>query len=162
MQFCSHLNKNSPFINNKLYTKVLQYYLKTCIQRCFEFFEKNSFIKKSLERSKFKRCKKRYHKKSATKVFQVCKSIVYDSFFLELALALVSPLLRRYCKIRTSFRTLVSYKTTIWRLKKSDSNDKFLEKITSSSYHMEQNTFIEASCISNIHTGGNIFCSCCY
>ena len=25
---------------------------------------------------------------------------------------------------------------------------------------MEQKTFIEASCIYNIHTGGKIFCSC--
>ena len=66
-------------------------------------------------------------------------------------------LLWRYRKIRTSFKTLVSKKTTIWRLKKSHSNDKLLEKITSSSYHMEQKTFIEASCICNIHTGEKIF-----
>ena len=47
-------------------------------------------------------------------------------------------------------------------LKKSHSNDKFLEKITSCSYHMEQKTFIEASCIYNIHTGEKSFCSWCF
>ena len=50
-------------------------------------------------------------------------------------------------------KTLVSNKPTIWRLKKRHSNDKLLEKITSSSNHMELKTFIEASCIYNIHTG---------
>ena len=45
-------------------------------------------------------------------------------------------------------------------VEKSDRNDKLLEKRTSSSYHMEQKTFIEASCIYNIHTGENHFCSC--
>ena len=38
-------------------------------------------------------------------------------------------------------------------VEKCQSNNKLLEKITSSSYHMEQKTFIEASCIYNIHTG---------
>ena len=51
--------------------------------------------------------------------------------------------------MRTSFKTLVSKKTTTWRLKKSRSNAK-PKKITSSSYHMEQKAFIEASCIYNI------------
>ena len=37
---------------------------------------------------------------------------------------------------------------------KSHSNDKRLEK-TFSSYHMEQKTFMEASCIYNIHSEGN-------
>ena len=63
-------------------------------------------------------------------------------------------------KIRTSFKTLVSKKETVWCLKKSHSNDKLLENITSSSYNMEQKTFIEASCIYNIHTGKKFFCSC--
>ena len=40
-------------------------------------------------------------------------------------------------KIQTSFKTLASNKTTIWWLKKSHNSDKLLEKITSSSYHME-------------------------
>ena len=44
---------------------------------------------------------------------------------------------------------------------KSRSNDKSLEK-TFSSYYMEQKTFMEASCIYNIHSEGNFFCSCCF
>ena len=63
--------------------------------------------------------------------------------------------------MRTSFKTLVSKKTTIWWLRKSHGNDKLLEKITYSSYHMEQKN-IETSCIYNIHTGENCFCSCCF
>ena len=42
-------------------------------------------------------------------------------------------------------------------VEKSHNNDKPLEKITYSSYHMEHKTFIEASCIYKIHTGENIF-----
>ena len=61
--FVLTLYKNSPSINNKLFTKVLQYYVKTCFQRYFEFFKKNSCIKKSVEQSKKKECKKRYHNK---------------------------------------------------------------------------------------------------
>ena len=64
--------------------------------------------------------------------------------------------------MRTSFKTLVSKEMTIWRLKKSHSNDKLLEKITSSSYHMEQKTFIEASYIYNIHTGGKFFAAAAF
>ena len=45
-------------------------------------------------------------------------------------------------------------------VEKSDRNDKLLEKRTSSSYHMEQKTFIEASCIYNIHTVEKNFYSC--
>ena len=37
-------------------------------------------------------------------------------------------------------------------LNKCHSNDKLLKKITSSRYHMEQKTFIEASYIYNIRT----------
>ena len=101
----------------------------------------------------------------ATKHFQVFISIVYDSFILVLCVSIsisTALLLWRYGlrKIRTSFKTLVSKKTTIWRMKKSHRNDKLLEKITSSSYHMEQKTFIEASCINNIHTGEKNFCTC--
>ena len=55
--------------------------------------------------------------------------------------------------LRISFKTLVPKKTTIWRVKKTHRNDKLLEKITSSNCQMEQKTFIEASCIYNIHTG---------
>ena len=64
--------------------------------------------------------------------------------------------------MRTSFKTLVSKKATTWRLKKSHSSDKLLEKITSSSYHVEKQTFIKARCIYNIHTGEKISCSCCF
>ena len=46
---------------------------------------------------------------------------------------------------------------TIWWLKKPHSKDKILEKLTSSSYHMEQKTFIETSCIYNIHTREKFF-----
>ena len=42
-------------------------------------------------------------------------------------------------------------------MKKFHSNDKLLGKKTSSSYHMEQKAFVEASCMYNIHTGENIF-----
>ena len=38
--FVPILYKNSPFINNKLFIKILQIYVKTCFQRCFEFFKK--------------------------------------------------------------------------------------------------------------------------
>ena len=41
-----------------------------------------------MEQSKNKECKKRYHKKSATKIFQLCISIVCDSWNLALALVL--------------------------------------------------------------------------
>ena len=47
-------------------------------------------------------------------------------------------------------------------VEKSHSNDKLLEKITSSSYHMEQKTFIEASYIYNIHTGGKFFAAAAF
>ena len=45
-------------------------------------------------------------------------------------------------------------------VEKSQSKDKLIEKITSSTYHMGWKTFIEASCIYNIQTEENIFCSC--
>ena len=50
----------------------------------------------------------------------------------------------------------------IWRLKKFHSNDKHLKTITSSSYHMEQKTFTEASYIYNIHTGGKSFAAAAF
>ena len=66
----------------------------------------------------------------------------------------------RKCKIRTSFKTLISKKATIWRLKESQSNNKRLQKTMTSSYQMEWKTFTEASCIYHIHTGGKFLCSC--
>ena len=129
--FVLTLYKNLLFINNKLFTKVLQYYVKACFQRCSEFFPiKNSFVKKRVGKSKNKERKKHYH--SAMKVLQVCIGLVYNRFILELRISIISIstalLLWRYCKIPTSFKTLVSRKTTIWLLKKSHSNNKFLEK----------------------------------
>ena len=41
--------KNSPFINNKQFIKVLQYYVKTCFQRCFVFFIQY-YVKTCLQR----------------------------------------------------------------------------------------------------------------
>ena len=76
------------------------------------------------------------------------------ALFWNLVLALVLAL-HYYCGDNVKYRLL--QKTTIWRLKKSHSNDKPLEKITPSSYYMEQKTFIEASCIYNIHTAENCF-----
>ena len=45
-------------------------------------------------------------------------------------------------------------------VEKSHSNDKLLEKIISSSYHMEQKTYVKASCNNNIDTGEKFFCNC--
>ena len=98
-------------------------------------------------------------KELATKVFKACISIVYESFILELTISVSTALLFCSCGDKVKYG-LILKKTTIWRFKKSHSNDKLLEKITSFSYHMEQKTFIEASCIYNIHTGENHFCSC--
>ena len=101
---------------------------------------------------KIKSAKNFIIKKAATKVFQVCVSTVYDSFTLKFSISISIS-----TAMLLSFKILVSKKTAIWRLKKSHGNDKLLEKITSSSYHMEQKTFIEASCIYNIHTGEKHF-----
>ena len=57
------------------------------------------------------------------------------AFFGTLVLALHCYC--RDCKIRAFFETLLSKKTKIWQLKKSQSNDKLLKKITCSSYHIE-------------------------
>ena len=129
------------------------------------FQKKNSFIKKSVKLSKIKSVKNIIIKKSATKLFQVYLSMAYHSFISELSISIsisTAMLLWRYGlrKIRPSFKTLVSNKTTIWRLKKSHSSNKLLEKITSSNYHMEQKTYIEASRVCNIHTREKKFCSC--
>ena len=53
------------------------------------FSKISSFIKRSVEQSKNNECKKRFIiKTSATKVFQVCLSIAYDSFILELSISI--------------------------------------------------------------------------
>ena len=86
------------------------------------------------------------------------------ALFWNLALALLVLALHCYFGDTVKYG-LVSkhlFQTTIWRLKKSHSNDKVLEKITFSSYHVEQKTFMEANCIYNIHSEGKIFCSGCF
>ena len=80
--FVLTLYKTSPFINNKLFIKIIQYYVKTCFQICFEYLKKKPFIKKSVEQSKNKECKKRYHEKSPS------TSIAYDSLILELSISI--------------------------------------------------------------------------
>ena len=60
------------------------------LSEMFWFYQKNSFIKKSVEQSKSK-CKK------ATKVFQACLSLIYDSFILELSISISTALLFCYC-----------------------------------------------------------------
>ena len=101
-------------------------------------------------------------KKSPAKVFQVSIVKYKTALFWNIALALVLAL-HCYCERNVKYRLLPKHLLQRKRrLKKSHSNDKLLEKITSSSYHLEQNTFIEASCIYNIHTGGKILCSCCF
>ena len=57
MYFCSHLIQKLPVIK-----KNLQYYVKTCFQRCFEFFKKNLFIKERVKQLKNKECKKPWKK----------------------------------------------------------------------------------------------------
>ena len=60
------------------------------------------------------------------------KNVIIKKPATKLSISISTALLLwRERKIRTSFKTL-------WRLKKSYRNDKLLEKITSSSYHMEQ------------------------
>ena len=59
--FVLTLCNNSPFIKNKLFVKILQYYVKTCFQRCFEFF-KTKTNKEKCETVKNKECKKHYKK----------------------------------------------------------------------------------------------------
>ena len=67
--FVLTLYKNSRFINNKLFIKILQNYVKTCFQRCFGFFKKNSFIKKSVKQSKIKSVKNIIIKKVSYETF---------------------------------------------------------------------------------------------
>ena len=113
------------------------------LSEMFSVFQKkkNSFIKKSVEQSKNKSVKNLIIKKVSH------ESIVY--FILKLSIS-----------IRLSTALLLWSKCKI--LKNFFRNDKLLEKITSSSYHMEQKTLIEASYIYNIHTGEKNFCSCCF
>ena len=59
------------------------------------------------------------------------------------------------CVIKTCFprkKESNNMKATTWWLKKSQSNDKLFWKLMSYSYHIEQKTFIEASCTNKMHT----------
>ena len=82
-------------------------------------------------------------------------SIVYDSFILEISIY-ISIRLHCYCGNNVKYglfsKHLFQRKRQYGGWKKSHSNEKLLEKITSSSYHMEQKTSIGASCTYNIHT----------
>ena len=66
--FVHTLYKNSPFIHNKLFIKILQYYVKTCFQKCFEFLKKLIY-KEERETIKNKKREKHYHKKSQLRNF---------------------------------------------------------------------------------------------
>ena len=80
------LHKNSP-LNNKLFIKVLQYYVKHAF-RDGVFFQKTKqkliYKEKCRTVKKIKIVKNVIIKKSGTKLFQVCISIKYDNFILEL------------------------------------------------------------------------------
>ena len=60
--FVLTLYKNSPFINAKLFKNML-------LDRLRVFQKKNSFIKKSVEQTKNKESRKRYHKISQQRKF---------------------------------------------------------------------------------------------
>ena len=64
--FFPTLYKSSPFLNTKLFIKTL--YCKNMLSEKFWVFQKNSFIKKSVEQSKYKECK-RDHKVSQLRKF---------------------------------------------------------------------------------------------
>ena len=65
------------------------------LSEMFCVFQKNSFMKKSVEQSKHKECKKPFiMKKVSYKFFQVCIStVVYDSFILKLSTSISTALL---------------------------------------------------------------------
>ena len=90
------------------------------LSEMFWVFQKKPHLSRKVQNShKIKNVKKVISKKSATKVFQVFISIVYIALFWYLALALVLAL-HCYCGDNvkwTSFKILVSKKTTIWHLK---------------------------------------------
>ena len=67
-----HLRKaasETHLINTKLSIKILL--CKIMLSEKFRVFQKNSFIKKSVEQSKNKKEIKKHHKKLAMKVYQV-------------------------------------------------------------------------------------------
>ena len=126
------------------YISIMQ---KHTFRNGLSFSKRTHLWRKVWNSQKIKSAKNFIIKKAATKVFQVCVSTVYDSFILKFSISISTS-----TAMILSIKILVSKKTAIGRWKKSHGNDKLLEKITSSSYHMEQKAFIEASCIYNIHT----------
>ena len=80
-------------------------------------------------------------------------SFTLDSWYYHRGVAV-----EKMHKIRTSFKTLASkraatfHKSLSWDLKKYHSNNKLLWKVMSSSYHMEQETFIKWSFTKNVYT----------
>ena len=66
------------------------------LSEMFWDFQKTLIYKEKCKQSKNKERKKLYHK-SATKLFQVCMIIVYDSFFLALVLSALVLALHCYC-----------------------------------------------------------------
>ena len=87
-------------------------------------------------------------------------SIVYDSFILEISIY-ISIRLHCYCGNNVKYglfsKHLFQRKRQYGGWKKSHSNEKLLEKITSSSYHMEQKTSIEVSCTHDTHWRKSFF-----
>ena len=72
---------------------------KNMLSEMLWVFQKNSFIKKIVNSQKIKSVKNFIIKKSATKTFQICIIIVYDSFILELSISISisTALLFCYC-----------------------------------------------------------------
>ena len=70
-KFVLTLCKHSPFINNKLFIKILQNCVNKCFQRFLSFSKKktNSFIKKSVKKSKLKSVKNIIIKKVSYETF---------------------------------------------------------------------------------------------
>ena len=106
-------------------------------------FSKKFIFKKSVEQSKTLY-------KLINFTYQVQVQNITQIYFGALVIVLD-------CYFGNQFQnTCLKKPTTIQGLKKSQSNDKLLYKM-SSSYHMEQTSLIEASCIYNIHTGEKLF-----
>ena len=61
---------------------------KNMLSEMLWVFQKNWFIKKIVNSQKIKSVKNFIIKKSATKTFQICISIVYDRFILELSISI--------------------------------------------------------------------------
>ena len=61
---------------------------KNMLSEMLWVFQKNSFVKKIVNSQKIKSVKNLIIKKSATKTFQICIIMVYDSFILELSISI--------------------------------------------------------------------------